>query len=177
MHERCNSIANALELRLSCTNPSKWPGCYGFILLWWSILFEVSGSPRLQHPFIICLLGGHFVWSMASLTCPSIHYEPEWGLNKMANMLQMTYWSLERNYFYFRFIKVCSWRLSWHWIIGSGNGVVLNRHQAFTSSNDKPVHWVYMLLSRSIKPKGGGHSASFLCSVILENFQQCQNTR
>ena len=23
MQERCNSIANALELRLSCTNPSK----------------------------------------------------------------------------------------------------------------------------------------------------------
>ena len=24
MQERCNSIANALELRLSCTNPSIW---------------------------------------------------------------------------------------------------------------------------------------------------------
>ena len=24
MQERRNSIANALELRLSCTNPSKW---------------------------------------------------------------------------------------------------------------------------------------------------------
>ena len=26
--KRCNSIANALELHLSCTNPSKWFGGY-----------------------------------------------------------------------------------------------------------------------------------------------------
>ena len=25
LQERRNSIANAMELRLSCTNPSKWP--------------------------------------------------------------------------------------------------------------------------------------------------------
>ena len=27
MQEKCNSVANALELRLSCTNPSKWWFC------------------------------------------------------------------------------------------------------------------------------------------------------
>ena len=42
MQERRNSIANALELRLSCTNPSiwKWPNFLTFLLLFDSICDE-----------------------------------------------------------------------------------------------------------------------------------------
>ena len=40
MQERCNSIANALELRLSCTNPSIW--CQHWSKLWWAVRISTT---------------------------------------------------------------------------------------------------------------------------------------
>ena len=65
VQERCNSIANALELRLSCTNPSIWRICrfrYMIMMMWQFFFFIVtkqihppkqaihSTSPYHYHP-------------------------------------------------------------------------------------------------------------------------------
>ena len=47
MQERRNSIANALELRLSCTNPSKWCD---------ELFMCVCLLPMYLHPVFICIL-------------------------------------------------------------------------------------------------------------------------
>ena len=52
--ERHNSIANALELRLSCTNPSKWPVWLGSIQPW-----SMHLPNPLSHVAFVNCIGRH----------------------------------------------------------------------------------------------------------------------
>ena len=56
VQERCNSIANALELHLSCTNPPKWRGIYIWccFLIWkyhrlWKFTSEENDNVSISH--------------------------------------------------------------------------------------------------------------------------------
>ena len=49
VQERCNSIANAPELRLSCTNPSKWSPHFCWQLMPWDHSVSTQGWLVSRH--------------------------------------------------------------------------------------------------------------------------------
>ena len=58
MQERCNSIANALELHLSCTNPSTW---------------HHRSQSTLEQVIACCLMVPAISWTNADLRSESSH--------------------------------------------------------------------------------------------------------
>ena len=90
VHERCNSIANALELRLSCTNPSKSSG------LGSSMVTNITYSN--EHPVHSCIYASQ---SLSELT--------SWGQDKMAILSQTIFSNA------FSWMEMYEVRLRFHW--------------------------------------------------------------
>ena len=114
MQERRNSSANALELRLSCTNPSTWSFfCCGYRNLWLKIKLIDPQPPQLNplitasSTAVIGSINIHICLSSLPYTVNSCYYAPiylccllhlEWG-NSYAHTIITVYlrlfWSLE----------------------------------------------------------------------------------
>ena len=61
VQERSNSIANAMELRLSCTNPSRWTHNHLIFTMWIPIpgkmVFTLKqGLNNWCHSYLLCLI-------------------------------------------------------------------------------------------------------------------------
>ena len=78
VHKRHNSIANTLELHLSCTYPSK---CCCIVLIWQPPVFYVIGGELVfsqQCHSMQCTLGSHWIW--LCISCLPVYCIPRSGL-------------------------------------------------------------------------------------------------
>ena len=73
MQERDNSIANALELRLSCTNPSVYGGLF---LRWYRLVFvlwqiaSLESTEYIKATHIWTKIEGEFSWAFIIVITP-----------------------------------------------------------------------------------------------------------
>ena len=142
MQEICNSIANTLELRLSCTNPSIWLDLCG---LKWFFQTYSSGFFVFQYHIILFILNHHYSFCIFGNYLISIFH---------IVLLFLYFYDLLS--FVYVFIHLCAYSLfigraaQWitHWgrvthicfskltIIGSDNGLSPGRRQAIIWTND-----------------------------------------
>ena len=99
VQERCNPIANALELHLSCTNPSVWTIFHLRLCMckhMQAVLFTSMhcGLPPLYN--MHCIIVGHWSWWMVRFQCRKKLYtaflglEPIWQRNHNPKFVKIT---------------------------------------------------------------------------------------
>ena len=113
VQERCNSIAKALELLLSCTNPSIW---------WCLVAVGARVSPGM---------------TLFNLPPPWTKWPPF-----CRRYFQMHFCAWKVSYFDHNFTEVYSWGTNWQQpSIGLDNGLAPNRRQAIIWTNAYLIHW------------------------------------
>ena len=103
----------------------------------------------------------HLIWgkciSSISNLCWEAYYLKQWGLNKMADILQTTYWTAFSRQkiivFDWNFTFVCPAGRNWQANNVSGNGLVSPRQQVIIWTTTDPIHWCIYIYIYVIQPE------------------------
>ena len=146
MQERCNSIANALELRLSCTNPLKWSHhekplqCYVLCIMsqWGTLQINLHGD---------CMLAASYTKATAD-TSYTKNIIPLQELTKLTQSVSLTVSAkIERRYgFYNAEIWTISFKILIMFLLFTYICLLPNLWESSTKGHGVLFHYIKMRL-------------------------------